>query len=358
MAYQIDPLHRGATRGPALKLPLRIAWSRDLGQYVSFPLMLGGQVIASAGDTLQALDASSGSRIWSRRAPSGSSGWVGAAYDVAIYSVLSEPEYSAPSLFAISPQNGEAIWKVALPRQAGFSSPPAAANGMVFASSDAGEAYGLNSSGALQWAEGVKGGSDTVPAVSSDGIYFAYACAQTYKFDPATGILIWRHKAECSEAGGSAPVVANDLVFVRGRASGYEALHANDGTSAGRLPDAAFPPAVAGRRAFIVQFDRATGVRSKLTALNATTFQKLWSIRLAGGDSFQMPALAVGSPVYAASTNGFLYAYDATNGTVVTTLNLGASTLNYGPSPIAMAYDEGLLVVPVGTKLVAVAGPS
>jgi outer membrane protein assembly factor BamB len=48
-------------------------------------------------------------------------------------------------------------------------------------------------------------GDTSSPAVISDGV--SYSCPNIYKFDPATGAVVWHYAPGCSGGGGKTPAL-------------------------------------------------------------------------------------------------------------------------------------------------------
>jgi hypothetical protein len=73
VSYQQDASHTGRLTTAALAPPLTQRWSRDLGDYTSYPLIVGERVFVTAleseaaGPVLHALDLGTGEELWSRR---------------------------------------------------------------------------------------------------------------------------------------------------------------------------------------------------------------------------------------------------------------------------------------------------
>ena len=63
--FQINETHTGSTTVDHLIPPLKVRWTANLGQGISYPLIADGRVFVNQGTTLYALDATNGSVLWS-----------------------------------------------------------------------------------------------------------------------------------------------------------------------------------------------------------------------------------------------------------------------------------------------------
>src|SRR4051794_25780117 len=73
VAYQANPQHTGAV-DEGITPPLAIRWAKDMGSESSYAVIAGGRVFVTTkttgsgyGSTLTALDAGTGSVLWSRQ---------------------------------------------------------------------------------------------------------------------------------------------------------------------------------------------------------------------------------------------------------------------------------------------------
>src|ERR1051325_1785946 len=63
--FQINETHSGSTTIDHLIPPLKVRWTANIGQGLSYPLIADGRVFVTQGITLYALDATNGSVLWS-----------------------------------------------------------------------------------------------------------------------------------------------------------------------------------------------------------------------------------------------------------------------------------------------------
>lgn len=217
--YQINARHDGSLVDTAVGAPpLSKRWSRDLGGNVSYPIVAGGRVFATAaspngyGTVLYAIDAATGQDAWAPVDLGGTYWWSALAYGG---DRLYAQNYDGV-LTAFDPASGKEIWTVTLPGQYSFTSPPTFADGVVYTggSGSGGTLYAVDAvGGAVLWTRPVANGDNSSPAVTADGVYVSYACEQTYAFAPKSGDPIWHHETDCSGGGGRTPVLADGGVW-------------------------------------------------------------------------------------------------------------------------------------------------
>jgi outer membrane protein assembly factor BamB len=258
-------------------------------------------------------------------------------------------------MFAFNEKTGKRLWAADIPGQFAISSPPAAAAGMVYTSAAGfgGTVYAFTESkGTLKWTAAVKGGDDSSPVVTPEGIYVSYSCPQTYDFNPKNGSQIWYFSGPCYGGGGSTPSLYDGLLFVEDSQalSGYNGLifAANTGIVAGGF-NSYFIPAFAHNRGFFV-----TG-SSTLEAVHIPSIKEAWTATLSNSDSYATPPFVVGNTVFIETTAGELLGYNCRSGALTATMNLGYGS-GYQGSPIGLAYGSGVLIVPRGSELIAIKG--
>ena len=191
VAYQIDAAHSGA-QFDSVTPPLTQRWSRDLGGQISYPLIAGGRIFVTVsnpstnGSTLYALDEVNGASIWGPVDLGGSRPWSNAAYDAGrVFAVNFDG-----LLRAFDAASGALLWSKQLPGQHHFDSPPTASGGVVYV---VGAGFGVTlyavdeQDGAVNWSALLFSGSDSSPAVTSTGVFVAFACNNVYNFSPQDG---------------------------------------------------------------------------------------------------------------------------------------------------------------------------
>jgi outer membrane protein assembly factor BamB len=202
------------------------------------------------------------------------------------------------------------------------------------------------SNGNITWTQPVANGDNSIPAVSTDGVYVTYPC-QTYDFRPATGDLIWSANTGCEGGGGATPVVANQIVYSPNNPSGYngDTYNAETGATTGTYV-ADSPAAFTATTGYFLQSGTLRGV----TVANNTV---QWSF--AGDGQLTGSPIVVNQYVFISSSSGNLYAIDGTSGQQAWQVSLPASTVAavYSMPFSGLSAGDGLLVVPSGTKVTA-----
>ncbi|MGW1103972.1 outer membrane protein assembly factor BamB family protein [Streptomyces sp. NPDC002540] len=356
--YQINARHDGSLVDTAVGAPpLSRKWSRDLGGNVSYPIVAGGRVFATAaspngyGTVLHAIDAATGENAWEPVDLGGTYWWSALAYGGGR---LYAQNYDGV-LTAFNPATGKEIWTVTLPGQYSFTSPPTFAGGVVYTggAGSGGTLYAVDaSSGAVLWTRPVANGDNSSPAVTANGVYVSYACEQTYSFDPKSGNPIWHHRTDCSGGGGRTPVLADGGVWVRDDAGmAPSVLDIADGQVRGTYEAAGRSPAPAfdGRQGYFVD----EGV---LQERHSRTLATRWKFEGDGGIS--TAPIVVNGYVYAGSRTGRLWALNGATGESVWSTDVGApingpDEHNVSEPLTGLGAGGGLVVVPATDLLVA-----
>ena len=359
LTYQINTTHTGALQTSGINPPLTVKWSVSLpAGTASYPIVVNGKVFVigfgspTVAPTLYALDARSGSTIWSQPVPAGYGGWVGAAYESGNLFVVPE---SAPNvtgaMFAFRATDGTQLWNVSLPGQYSFSSAPTAYNGVVYTggAGSGGTVYAVRETdGAILWTGSVENGDSSSPAVNQTGVYVSYACPQSYRFNAISGKLIWHYSGECEGGGGNTAVLYRGLLYVRDlynfSTSGIS-LSAKNGMLVGPGFNSQYSPAFSNGSGFFVE-------SNLLSAVDLATGATLWTAIPPNGDSYSVSPIVVNGVVYVGTSAGNLMGYDATSGIEVVAMFLG-SPIPGGQEIIGMGAGPGLLVVPAGSEVIA-----
>jgi outer membrane protein assembly factor BamB len=353
VAYQANAIHSGFISA-GLKPPLTVKWSIDLGAGVGYPVVANGTIVVAANGALIGIDSATGAQTWSQTAPTGG-GWVGPAYDGG--NVFSNVLFTSGSsgIGMFNAQTGAQLWSAELPGQYVFSSPPTALNGTVYTggAGSGGTVYAYaESSGHLNWHASVENGDDSSPVVTKSGVFVSYACPQTYQFDPRSGAQLWHYSGPCEGGGGSTGVLHGTLLYVGDSdvVNGYNGIAL---TAAAGRPAANFnselPPAFNKRLGFFVT--NAT----TLTALHVPKLTHAWSATIPASDAFATPPFVVGKIVYIVTRNGTLYGYAAGTGAAAMQMSLGNGNGQTGFAA-GLGYGGGELIVPSGSRLVALTG--
>ncbi|GLZ29399.1 hypothetical protein Lesp02_15890 [Lentzea sp. NBRC 105346] len=304
------------------------------------------------GTFLHGLNASTGTDAWPPVDLGGTYWWAALAYGGGTLFA----QNSDGVLTAFNPATGQQVWRVQLPGQWSFTSPPTYRAGVVYTAGagSGGTVYAVRATdGAVLWTASVANGDNSSPAVTDSGVYVSYACEQAYAFKPDSGGLIWHHSTGCSGGGGRTPVYADSAVWIRD--SGGKALNASDGTERGTFPHAFWDPAPAfdGRQGYFLE-------QGTLTERHSRTLAARWTF--AGDGQLSSAPLVINGQVYVGSRTGKVYALNGATGAQVWSADAGApingpDEHNVSQPLTGFGAGGGLLVVPASTRLVAYGQP-
>lgn len=364
VAYQIDYAHSGrAALGTPLVLPPSASWSVALPGAVSYPLVADGKIFVltagsaagggSYGTQLFALNAQTGAIAWGPVAIPGTYFWSGHAYDNGKLFVVN---YDG-RLRAFDAATGAPGWSVQLPGQYAFSSAPTAVDGVVYlgGAGSGGTVYAVEqSNGNVLWTTSVAGGSQSSPAVSSDGVFVSYPC-QVYKLDPLSGAALWHYSGPCSGGGGRTTAYSDGRLYARDPSDPVARIFdAATGVTVGTF-SATTIPALAPQTGYFMQ-------SGTLRAIDRATQQTRWSFT--GDGQLTSAPIVVDQVVFVGSATGAVYALDAATGALRWTGAAGAAISapdeHNAVQPLTgFGVGEGLLVVPAGSTLTAwrITGP-
>jgi outer membrane protein assembly factor BamB len=346
VAYQVNVAHSGLQNDAALVPPYALKWkSPALGGTPSYALIAAGKVFVTAGQTLYALDAATGSVAWSQLV-GGPYTVPGAAYDAGQVFVVN----NGGTLSAFDANTGAPAWSGQLHGQSMFTSPPTAANGVVYVSGagTGGTLYAVDEkSGGLIASQPVTNGDHSSPALSGNSVFVGYSCDNVYGFAQTSLTLLWHYAPGCSGGGGKTTVYANGKVYTRDTLNGNLILSAGNGSASGTYTASVAPA-----------FDAST-----MYALTGSTLSSgSWSFTGDGGLDTAPILISTGSSEYVVvgSSSGNLYALNAGNGTTAWSANVGGAI----PPPdeqnaaqlSGLAAGQGLLVVPAGSSVSAYYG--
>jgi outer membrane protein assembly factor BamB len=192
--------------------------------------------------------------------------------------------------------------------EGGISSAPVAANGMIYAGSNAGYLYALDAeSGQEVWRFQTRGGMNLAPAVANGVIYTASDDGYLYAIDGQTGQEKWQFKGNSRFSLG--PVIAAGTVFVGAEDGSLYALDAETAHEKWefRAGSAILPYAsVAGSTLYAGSQDH------NLYALNVETGQEKW--RFKAGNWISAQPVEFAGLVYVGSHDENLYVLDAETG--------------------------------------------
>ncbi len=339
VGYQINPTHTGS-QSDAVTPPLTQRWSRDLGSATSYPLIAGGKVFVAAGDSLYALNGSTGANVWG---PIVIGGDPAIAYESGRVFALNRDGL----LRGFDATTGSQVWSRQLQGQS-FSSAPTATGGTVYINSFS-TLYAVSTQdGNVKWSTPFIGTGNSSPAVTTTAVYITSSCEAT-ALSPSTGSIIWRATSSCGGSFGKTPVFYNTRVYIRDNDIGNVALDAATGIPVAEVPSGA-PPAFQGSTGFFLTFT------STLEARDIFSGTVKWSFT--GDGTLGSAPIVVNGTVYIGSGSGKLYALDEGTGANVWTGNVGTpvtrSNLGNFISPLTgLGAGEGLIVVPASNLVVA-----
>ena len=208
------------------------------------------------------------------------------------------------------------------------------------------------STGEVLWtAQDPSGPSNTALAVTSDAVCLSTGCSWTFAYARGTGKPLWSYVNDnCLGGLDGTPAYHNGRLYIR---HGVPTNEIFDGKTGQQIaPFAADPmPAFDGKEGFFLN-------GSTLTAQTVNTRQMLWSVT--GDGTLSTAPFVVDHVVYEGTGSGYLYALNETTGAVLDKAAVGASV----PAPnddgnfilSGMVAGQGIIVVPTGSGIVALAG--
>jgi len=156
-SFRIDTAHTAGQPRELLTPPLKLAWSYDAGDELTYPVVANGRVfITTSSGMTTALDTQSGAVIWG---PQTLGRGLLHAYDIGrLYGLT-----NTGLLMAIDAATGAHLWTIKMPYQVDFFSPPVAADGLVYINGleSGGDTTAIDGlSGAVVWDNHTFDGSD------------------------------------------------------------------------------------------------------------------------------------------------------------------------------------------------------
>jgi eukaryotic-like serine/threonine-protein kinase len=246
-------------------------------------------------------------------------------------------------------------WRV--PTDGDVVATPAVSGGAVYVGSGSGVMYALDErTGDARWTVNLASPIESSAAVANGLVYVGTRDGRLHALDAAngkqkwwvpTGAAIpfpWGH--ESGDAWTSSPTVANNLVLFGGGDGLLYGVSARTGSvlwrarTGGRIRSA---PAVVDKRAYVGSFD------GSVYAFDVATGKQIWrydteGAKLKSGDygfdrrSIQSSPSVSNGVVYVGARDGFLYAIDATTGTLRWRADHHISWVNSSP-----AVSEGVV---------------
>ena len=367
VAFQMNPGHTGTIDGAGVEPPLQVRWVTDLpvteeynNQGLSYPLIADGRVfVTSRGvdpdytPSLFALDAATGTVVWSRAVPGRR--WLNPAYENGRVFALND----SGRIQAFDAASGALLWDKVLPGDLRWSgSPPVAVDGQIYASTitSTGGVYAIRESdGGLTWFSSLPNVSNGSVAVDSERVYVGDGYA-SYALRRDNGQIVWRSPSSGSMEGGPGEgtyAVRDGRVYSRYYFAG-QILGASDGAALGSFPEGravAVTPAIGFFQTWPPLSEGGT-----LYARSVPGGTDLWSF--SGDGALTISPVVVDDRVYTGSAGGWLFALDPASGAPIWCTNVGRGLPvpdehNYSTPVAGFGAGEGLLLVPSGRSLVA-----
>ena len=337
VTYQADAARSGFVDDPALRPPLKRAWSRRLGEFASAPLVVGDRVFVTAtGDgrsVLYALDRGTGETLWQRSHLGGD-----ASYDAGRLFVSA----GAGLVQALDPATGATLWTVTAGGLLQSVGTPLGAGGLVhLLTSDFGTAAGAlrQSDGGRAWTTGLSI-SGSLPAVADGRAFYGQPCNTDAALLTGTGAKAWEKASGCDDPFSRGTGVVHDG---RVYTPGGEVRDLATGDVLGTYHSVQ-PPAFSGTTGVFVEDDA-------LIARDVAGGAERWRHAEAGLGS---PPLIAGGTVYAATHRGELVALDLATGAELDREPLD-SRYRWSPRDdrTGLGAGGGTLVVPTEDSLTA-----
>ena len=237
-----------------------------------------------------------------------------------------EPLTASSFVYAIDAATGTVLWSRKHPYSL-LPTDPTVAHGMVYVGTlgdDTLRAYNART-GAIRWTFG-GAGAPADPVVVGDVLYLSVNTGYVYALDARTGQVLWT-SPHVGPISPNAVAVAGTMVYAGSDDRHLYAFDRRDGhivwsaPTRGGMPSS---PAVSHGRVFVGSADR------HLYAFDAATGHQLWK-RPTGDDVYSSPTTAYGR-VFVASTDGVLHAFDQALGTPRWTVPTGGKVTL--PSPV------------------------
>jgi outer membrane protein assembly factor BamB len=297
---------------------LRPRWSETspVPAVESSPVVSNGMVYVSASTgRLDAFDAANGTARWSYSTGSSNAfDLVGGTGGLrvpapAIYGGLVYVMGGDGTLYAINASSGTKVWSATTTASSPLPSSLVVANGFVYVAEASERMFVFNATtGASIWSDSLGSGDrlNRTPAVANGVVYIPMA-GQLYARDANTGGSLW--SVLTNDDNASSPAVANGVVYIS--ASGrLLALDATNGRTLWTAAGGGGAPAVA-KGVVYVSTDFGA-----LSAFDATSGVPLWSTADRAVVAHVAPIVA-GGVVYIEGADGRLDAYDASSGSLL-----------------------------------------
>tara|TARA_R110002072_G_scaffold28369_1_gene91229 strand:+ start:4261 stop:5625 length:1365 start_codon:yes stop_codon:yes gene_type:complete len=327
--------------------PLNVLWRRSLGEGSGRNRRLNARPVAAEGNIfvidaegiVHAVDAETGSEIWSRRLRSGNrrdrmAFGGGLAYDGG--RIFAHAGYRF--MVALDATTGEEVWRTE--SLTPFHAAPTATGGRVYIATDDDELYALDSDdGSVLWThQGIVEPARLItspsPAVLGDVLVVPYASGEIIALRVENGNPLWNDAltrtggltpiSEINDLAGS-PVIAGDTVYVMNHSGLMAAIDLRSGERVWNVPAGGLnAPWVAGNYLFLVTTEgevvcmqRDTGAIAWITQLDTFENPNDRESRIA----WSGPILA-GGRLFLAGSHGDAVILSTTDGTLQRTIDL------------------------------------
>jgi outer membrane protein assembly factor BamB len=280
---------------------------------ITDPVVAGGTAYVVTGLSLVALDATTGSLLWTFT-PTGrvrilSMPSVGDGRVYVVASLLNDPfEDCLANVYALDPASGTQLWEA----DSGCSNLALSQNfsgGTLFIPSNWDVNAFAADTGQLLWTFPTGATVDNVPAVARGVVYFTSEDGNLYAVEATTGTQLWTY---VTGGGNSSAAVSQGRVYVGSSNGHVYCLNASTGALVWSFDTGWFvwsSPAVAYGTVFV------GSQNGKLYALSALTGAKRWVFNtgMSNVGVAASPAVANGV-VYVGSDNGSIYAVNSRSG--------------------------------------------
>lgn len=216
------PTHDGLMPGPAPDASPVLAWQFDTGgELYAAPTIADGILyVTSKAGMLHAVDAATGTELWSHEVTTYVTRATPAIVDGVVY------VGGGFSFMALDAASGSTIWSI--PVQYGGQASPTVRDGLVVVSSQQGWILALSAdSGKIAWRLPTEGVVFGAAAITSDAVIYGTDEGILYSVDRVSGTLDWRE-----DVGGgvyAAPVATGDIVLATTRAGEVHAIERQSG---------------------------------------------------------------------------------------------------------------------------------
>ncbi|MCI4645095.1 MAG: PQQ-like beta-propeller repeat protein [Hyphomonadaceae bacterium] len=353
---------------------LNVAWRRDAGEGSSRSAALTTAPVANAnhiyvldaGQTVRAFDLQTGSPTWRHEIDSGSRrDRIGIGGGLALTGDTLVVSSGFGMVLALDAETGSLLWT--RETEAPMTGSPTIKDGRIFVTSNNNEILALSlEDGELEWSdqaisESARVLSSPSPAAVEDIVVVPYSSGEVIAYLASNGRRLWSDAL--SRPGrftpisaindiASRPVLAGGLVVVANQSGVTAAIDGRSGTRIwAQAIGSTQAPALAGEYVFIA------GTDATLAALEATTGRVYWATQMAkyrdeedekGRLSYSGPIIASGR-VVVVSSEGDMIAYDPQTGLAVDRIDLGGKVYL---EPIAVG--ETLYVLTDNARLIAI----